>query len=104
MKTYSEIVNFDQTVITTSLWSAPSNSISITLTGTYFISLTIEVPFPTAAYVMMMVNQVPQAMLSITDYNMTTRYTMKNGIISGRTACMLQLNINDVLTSAVYKM
>jgi hypothetical protein len=99
------LVTFDQIAAASArLWDPTSNAVTVTYTGAYFISLTIEVPYISDTYVMIMVNQMGRAMLSVTDYNMTSKWTVKNGIMSGRTACMLQLNANDVLTSSVYLM
>jgi hypothetical protein len=65
---------------------------------------TSQVPDETATWIVLNVNNVPKSMLSINDYVKTSSLTLKNGIMSGRMVCMLQLSVNDVLTSSVQAM
>jgi hypothetical protein len=102
LNSFPAFVIFDQVASASEhFWDPTNNAITITYAGAYFISLTIEIPPYMVARVMITANQVPRALLSIVDLNKTENWPIKNGIMSGRSACMLQLNAGVVLTSSV---
>jgi hypothetical protein len=95
-------VAFDRIVAASAYgWNPTSNALTVTNMGAYFVSLTIEVLYTTYTGIVVTVNQVPKAMLSIVDVNKTNNWLIKNGIMSCRTACMLQLNTGDVIASSL---
>jgi hypothetical protein len=95
-------VIFDQVASASAhFWNLTSSALRVTYAGAYFISSTIEVPHYAFYEFRITINQVPKAMLDFLDFT-TNEAIIRNGIMSGRTACMLQLNVGDVLAITAY--